>query len=50
MTDVDLFVWSFGVSLFAPAGAFAFLRDRFLEGTRRDAEDIERERVRADHG
>lgn len=48
MTDVDLFAWGCGVSLFALAGAYVFLRDRFLEGTRRNVELIEREPVRAD--
>jgi hypothetical protein len=47
MTDVDLFAWGCGVSFFALAGAYAFLRERFLEGTRREVEHIERERVRA---
>lgn len=47
MTDVDLFAWGCGVSFFVLAGAYAFLRERFLEGTRRGALLIEQERVRS---
>jgi len=45
MTEVDLFALGCGVSFIALAGAYAFLRERFLEGTRRAAVQIQRERA-----
>ncbi|NNL64694.1 MAG: hypothetical protein HKP30_00485 [Myxococcales bacterium] len=44
MADPSLFAMGCGVSFIALAGAYAFLRERFLEGTRREAQRIERER------
>jgi hypothetical protein len=47
MTDLDLFAIGCGVTFTALAGAYAFLRERFLEGTRRAAAVTERRRSQA---
>ena len=44
MSDPDLFALGCGVMFIAIAGAYAFLRERFLEGTRRAAVEIEDDR------
>jgi len=44
MTDIGLFAMGCGVSFVALAGAYAFLRERFLEGTRRESVKIHEQR------
>lgn len=44
MADPSLFAMGCGVTFIALAGAYAFLRERFIEGTRRAEQRIERER------
>ena len=38
MNDLDLFAIGCGITFIALAGTYAYLRERFLEGTRRPAE------------
>jgi hypothetical protein len=47
MTDPGLFAIGCGIAFTALAGSYAFLRERFLEGTRRAAAVTERRRARA---
>jgi hypothetical protein len=44
MTDLDLFAMGCGVMFIVLAGSYAYLRERFLEGTRRAKVKIELER------
>lgn len=47
MIDFELFAMGGGITFIAFAGAYAYLRERYLEGTRRAAEQIERRRRRS---
>jgi hypothetical protein len=47
MIDFELFAMGGGITFIALAGAYAYLRDRYLEGTRRAAQQIERRRHRS---
>jgi hypothetical protein len=37
MTDIDLFAYGCGTIFFAFAGAYTFVRGRYLDGSRREA-------------